>query len=822
MNLQSPSTIAAAWLLLPLFVIAVSWSLGMALRVVSGLELGVMTVPAGFMVGMSVMTGLLVVGVSGKVTVAVVLVLAVASLAWLAVRRDGLRRARAWRPRRTLVWGAAAGVVAYAIAMAPVAGSGRLGILGYVFNNDPSIHVSLVQTLYDGHVHSFASMVNSYVRTSTLFETGYPLGSYTWLLVARTVSGVDPFHLWAPFGALGLGLLALPLFDLLRSLRAPAPFAAAGATLAATGHLLFAYQAQGGNKEVLMPAMVYGAIALAARALRRPLTFRSLLPAAFGAVAAVADLGYAALAWIGPAALVALGVLFWRAYHGRTAGELRSAVAFVGVGALVAVPAVVTSVHFYNSQQGDLFDPKEVGNLLGPVSVFQALNIWPAQDYRFPDPDHVALSHTGMAIAGALAIAGLAFALARRNLGIAMAAVAGVAGVALITPRTSIYYDAKTYVVLAPAVGLATFAGVFALSRVRRIGLPLAALAGAVVAFGILASNATTYGGVWLTPKQRFEQLGTIANRFAGRGPMLISDREQYGVYFMRRSRPWDDWGYRQLVDYPHVRFAERLPPQPPRNPDLDDYLFNHVEYYKLLLERKSPDASLPPSNYRLVDETSFYRVWERDGPRPLDHVPYGIDGQQGVGPFGCAKDAQPSRPRVRALVRRAEQLHRNLAVSVGGVEPHILVTGFNWIRMKRSRVVPPPDESAGYGGIGSTVVRVPAGRYDAWLQGSYGSGVRVTMTSQAGSRVLGEVRNDLGLPDGWFPLGQVDLAGRTNTTIIGLTPNKLIAGNRHFNLNGKFAIVPAGARGRIVRLDPRRIGTLCGKKIDWIELPAA
>ena len=74
---------------------------------------------------------------------------------------------------------------------------------------------------------------------------------------------------------------------------------------------------------------------------------------------------------------------------------------------------------------------------------------------------------------------------------------------------------------------------------------------------------------------------------------------------------------------------------------------------------------------------------------------------------------------------------------------------------------------------------------------------------------------------DGWFPLGTVDMAGRTNITLIGLTPSRLIAGSHHFNLNGDFAIVPASASNHVVRIDPRRIGSLCGHDVDWVELPA-
>src|SRR5205823_4654750 len=129
------------------------------------------------------------------------------------------------------------------------------------------------------------------------------------------------------------------------------------------------------------------------------------------------------------------------------------------------------------------------------------------------------------------------------------------------------------------------------------------------------------------------------------------------------------------------------------------------------------------PVNYRPVYETRFYRVWRKAGPAPRAHLPFGSDGQQGVGLVRCRR-GRPVRPALRQLAQRAEAAHAQLAVSLGGAEPRTLVRGLDWIRLVPGHVIPPDDQSAGYGGLGSTVMRVKPGRYTLWLQGSYGPGV--------------------------------------------------------------------------------------------------
>jgi hypothetical protein len=322
-----------------------------------------------------------------------------------------------------------------------------------------------------------------------------------------------------------------------------------------------------------------------------------------------------------------------------------------------------------------------------------------------------------------------------------------------------------------------------------------------------------------MTPKSRFEQLDSIGKRFAGQGPLLVSEREQYSIYFLRRERPWHDWGYRQLIDRAHLRFPGPLPPPLPRAPDFDDYPLHHIEGFGLLLERKTPGASLPPANFRPVYETSFYRVWRRTGPAPRDHVPLGLDGLRGSRTLAC-RAGTPVDPRVRRIIAGARAARAPLAASIGGAAPRTLLPATAWHGLTPGRVVPPPDQVVGRGGEASTVASLPPGRYTAWIQGAFGPGVRLYAKSGAASGAVGEVHGDLGSPDGWFDLGQVDGGPNVTLTLIGLTPSRLIAGSRHFNLIGPLVVQPVSPAPHIERVPAGAAGRLCGRSVDWLEVP--
>src|SRR5438067_3983107 len=372
--------------------------------------------------------------------------------------------------------------------MPPLAGTGYSATLCCLLIGDPAAHITLVEEIAQHSAHVDHLVQDSVHAATRDLEAGYPLGSYAWPLFGRVLTGVDVFHLWTPLSAVVLALMALVAYAILRMLTAPRAYAAAAGTLVAVGYLMYSYHVQGGTKEVLMPLAVYATVALAALALERPLTRRSLLPAAVAAGAAVADLGYGGLAWVGPVGLVVVGVLVWRAWRAGSIAGLGPLVPPAALALVLVLPTVLRTVSFFNVSRGTI--TSAIGNLVGAVPFREAFNVWLAHDYRLPPMDAAGLSPFGVWLAGAFCVIGGVWALRRRNLAIPLALLAGLGAVVIVTPRSSIYYDAKTYVAAAPALALASAAGVLAFARaggaLRIVGIAAAAL----LAAGAIASDA--------------------------------------------------------------------------------------------------------------------------------------------------------------------------------------------------------------------------------------------------------------------------------------------------------------------------------------------
>ena len=802
MDLNSPLTLLAAWVLVPALVLVASAGLGTWLALAAGRPLGPLVLPAGFLAGMVVISLLLQAGASGPLTVIAAAALAVAGLAAAVLRR------RSGAPRASREWAAAlaAGTAAYAVGLAPLAGSGRSGVLGYVLNNDPTIHLSVVELLrrYGTDVPDLGA--SSFHAVGGLFGNGYPLGSYAWPLFGRVLTGVDPFHLWTPLIALALGLLAVVMFSALRSLGASRLVAGVGAMAVGCGYLPLSYLAQGGAKEVEAALAIYAAIVLATHFGSRagPRTF---LPAAIATVAAVYVFGLAALAYLGPAAVAVAVIVAVVAPPARRRRLLAGYAAAAAVGVVVALPALVAAIRFARDNQSAIVDPAQVGNLIGPVPWVEAFNVWLSADYRVAIPELALLTKLGLAVAAALAAVGLAAAVRRRAPLVPLAVGSAVIGTGAIASRFAIYFDVKAFMIMAPALGLASTAGAAALIASRRRWARSAGLAaGGAFVIGVLGSAAMVYSGAWVTPEQRFEELAEIADRVEGRGPVLVHEREQYGFYLLRDARPWESWGAWQPER--GIRIAGGHPPMP-KTPDFDDYDPAYFHRFPLLVERRRPGGSLPPGNYEIEFETLHYRVWRRSGPPPEVHLPLGSETVVGVSTLECAA------PEIGALRQRARQEGRPLRVAHGQADM-VVSDPKQWSVLNRDTAAL-PGFVGGQGGLAVLDPPLARGSYDVFAQGSFGPGFRLHL----GQRKVGEVFGDLGLHDAWHPVGEVEVAQPNPTLIItGLDKPFWQSGSRRGDLLGPLAFVDRSRPPRVEEVSARGLSRLCGQPLDWIELP--
>lgn len=793
-NLDSLSTLALSWLVCPALVVLVAAGLGLGMSRLVGLRLGALTLPTGFLAGMAVMGSLLFLSVRGTLVVAVTVALAIAGAALALAKGDG----------RGVVgggsgWAWAAGLVAFAVGMAPLVGTGHAGILGYVLNNDSSVHVASVELLRD-HGARAIPQDSSFAQVSGQFVTGYPLGSYAWPLVAGVLAGVDAFLTWSPLIAVAAAMTALAAFALARRLGAAGPVAAAGGVLVPSGYLPFSFLATASPKEVILGTGAITTVAVAMLALDHGLTARRALAPGTTLAGAIACFGIGSVSLIGPPLALAALIGLVQA-QGR---RLRAAVGLAAGAAatlLLAAPAVLASLRFSEVSARVVKDPNAVGNLLGAVPWLESFNVWLAGDYRWAHPDLAPLTWVGTALAAALAALGIFAALRRRDWAVPLLVLGAAVAAKYVEANYSTYFETKLYVVLGVALGMATVAGLIALighPRLRRVGLAL----GAVWILMVAASDTAVYRQVWTTPAARFQELSAIAERFDGQGPMLVSEREDYAKTLLRAVRPWSSWD----VWTPDNGLRAGYPVPPPHTPDFDDYRWDFMQRFPLLLERRRPGGSLPPEGFRVVAETPHYRVWRRTGPLAKAHMSLGTDVTAGTASLNCdTAEAQQFLAATRG---------RPLRVALG--ESRLLsVPAWRWDFLPPALPGPTADFVYRRGGIGFTSAVVPPGRYVVWIQGGFGRGVRV----EVGGRPVGAAADDLGLFDQWHRLGRVVVpAGGARPRIVGLDPPPWHAGMRRLDLTGPVAFEPTAARRRVVTVPPSRQRSLCGRNLDWVE----
>lgn len=370
-------------------------------------------------------------GGDGALSVAVVVLLTIASVAFLWGRLEGGAEA--------LGAGWPVALVALAAASLPFAVEGHFGILGTGFNPDMSQHLLATDRLADGH-------------GSQLLHQGYPLGPHAIVVALHKGLGIG---LVQGFSGLTVSvavlacLTALAAFAELKALPRTA-----GAMLVGLAYVVASYYAQGAFKET-MQALFVLAFVLALREPTRswpdlPLRF---VPAALIAVGSVYAYSFAGLIWL--VAAVAIWALA-EAVLSRRRPPLRE----LGLGLLVFFVLIAPEIgRMVDFQRFETFDPTGpgLGNLFGQVSPFEALGIWPSGDFR--------LAPGGGAVPAAGYYLGIAFALALFAYGLVQcwrrreaALLAGVTAVALVyvAARTggTPYTAAKAIEVAAPLVAL--------------------------------------------------------------------------------------------------------------------------------------------------------------------------------------------------------------------------------------------------------------------------------------------------------------------------------------------------------------------------------
>lgn len=798
-----------SWIVFPAAALALCGGIGLLVERAAGTRIFGPLLPGVGLCGLVVVTQVTTTWAwSAPATVWVALALA---LAGAVLGRARLRRLR---PDG---WAVAAALVTFAIAAAPVVLSGSATFAGYTVLADTSIHVMGAEALLD-HGRDFASLPDSTYRgalVSYYNGSAYPAGAPTALGTISRVVGADPLWTFAPFMVLLLAQLALALYALAGTALPRGALRAGVATVAAQPAIVFTYALQGSVKEVGAASLVGLIAALVPWYVGRreegdgP---RPVVVLAVATAAAAAVVGAVALVWAGPLLAVAL-VLGTRRAPGH--GRLDTIVS-AGVLGLVVLALSVQTLNglgtYLDVTNSGRTPEARTGNLKQPLSPAQSLGVWLRGDHRDrPDGPRKPATILLEILVAATALLG-AVVLARRRIWAPPVFLAVMAGATvLLAWQGTNWSDAKAYMIASVAPVFVALLGAAYLLRdagVPRLGRAAAAAALTAIGLGVLASNALAYREVSLAPRDRLEELASVADRFAGKGPVLTPEYEEFAKVVLRDlapESPVEGWRSRalQLADPAH---APNLLGTSVENGQLADA---YVRQFPLMVVRRGFSESRAPEGYRLAWQGRWYDVWQRDDAarKVLATLPLGR-GRQAAAVPDCAAVARLADTARAAGGTLTYVAREPTPIFAPGRVKH----AWNWVTESGD-----PDAVALFGpgrARGAITVTTP-GRYVVWMETRVGRPAQVLVDR----RVVGQVRDRLNPRRSAERVAVVDLPAGRHTVEVLVGGGGLRPGDAGVNrIIGAIGFTREDSARLPVRTIPvARWRELCGRSLDWI-----
>jgi hypothetical protein len=747
--------------------------------------------------------------------------IAAAALAGLALGW-GRARSLALRARRH-PWLPAAGLLAYLIALAPVLAAGRPSFSSYMTLADSAVHMLGADFLLrHGQDYAHLDLRNSYGQfVNDYYNSSYPSGADTLFGGSAFLLGLPLIWAFQPFCAFILATATGPAWMLARRVGLERRWAALAALTAVLPALVYAYALFGSIKELTALSMILtlGCLTVMHRGwlARAPV---GVVPFALVLAAGVSALGIAFGAWALVPAIVLAVVLIGALRAG--AQSARAALALIGAGAVtLAIAAWPTWTHASAAVTiaTDIANTGNSGNLHTPLRASQVLGVWLNGSYKLaPTGAALVLTHVLIVLALLAAVLGAVHLLRIRAYALggwfALMLIAWLAVSRLVTT----WADAKSLVLTSPAVLLLAWAGVSGLSapvrgapsgsapspRAPRMARTAGALLALVLAGAVLSSDALQYHSSDLAPTARYRELASIDSRFAGRGPTLFTDFDEYAMYELRDL----DVGGPDFV-YPPPTLAasaggygdpvalDRAPPAA-------------LLAYPLIVTRRDPAASRPPAAYSLLWQGSYYQVWGRRPGAPAARVHVALDGSPAeqcarIGDLahGLAGDGQrlvaaPAPELVGIALARAERPAR-------------------WGHERNGLVMSAPGQlSAGF-------VLPSSGLWNVWVQGEIMPTVKLGVDGRTIASIAGQLDGNSLVPNTVPPVS-VRLVAGVHRISLTRGRSSLAPGDGGAAVLDAIFLTPAHTdpQGPLRVVAPADWPSLCGHRYQWIEVTSA
>jgi hypothetical protein len=579
-------------------------------------------------------------------------------------------------------------------------------------------------------------------------------------------------------------------------------WAALGALTATVPALVYGYELIGSIKEITSLPMILtlGAlVVLYQRWLRRGPP--GVIPFALVAAAGVSALGAGFGAWV----LAAAAVLFAIAI-GDVAARRQTAdqvLVEVGAGAIVALLAALPT---WLNLAGSLKVTQNIaatphpGNLATPLHAIQVFGAWLLDRYKgLPEGSDGTATYVLIAVTLLACLAGAVRIIRNRRFALAGWLALTLAVWLVAAASATNWVNGKVLMLTSPVVVLIAWGGLAAL-RASRLRLAAPALA-LVLAGGVFASDALQYHGSNVAPTSRFEELARVNTLFAGRGPTLFTDFDEYSLYQLRNL----DVGGPNFISgppalersqegYRHAVELERVPPA--------DLLA-----YPLIVTRRDPSASRPPSSYRLLWQGAYYQVWGRRPGAPAAIADVKLSGSLAA--------------RCTQIGRVAGLARADGAELVAAGSPDIIPISVadsshpaGWPRVREGLSMSTP-------GRLEAAFSVPrAGVWDVWLQGQVMPAVTVAVDGLRLASIGAQLGGNSLVPNTMTPLPVFLPAGEHRLSVTPGDPALEPGGGGSAVLFAIFLTPSRDAGRQLLRVvPPTNWRALCGRSFEWVEV---
>ena len=726
----------------------------------------------------------------------------------------GRVRARAFARRISQqLWPAVACVLAYVLALAPVLLSGRTTMSSFMALSDSAVHLIGADFLINhGQHYMHLDLHNSYGQfINDYYNTSYPSGADTLFGGSSFLLGLPLIWAFQPFNAFILATAAGPAWLLAQRTGLRGMWAALAALTAVVPALVYAYALFGSVKEItaLSMTLTLGALVVAHRRWLYTRATRAI-PFALVAGAGVSALGVAFGAWVlvGVAVLV---VVSGREFLERClqAEERRRVALLLGVGTLAGlIAAWPTWVDLSGSLKvaNAIASTSNSGNLHNPLRAEQVLGVWLNGSYKLaPVGNAFTFTHVLILITLLAAVLGAVHLLRIREYALAAWVALMLIAWLAITHWVTTWGSAKSLMLTSPAVLLLAWGGVGALRTASRrvISLAAAGLLGLALIGGVVVSDAMQYRASDLAPTARYEELASLDKRFAGKGPTLFTDFDEYSMYELRNL----DVGGPDFV-YPPATVAAAAGGygQPV---DLDRISPAELQRYPLIVTRRDPLASRPPAAYRLLWQGHYYQVWGRRPGMPgaLEHLPLSGPMSAQCAAIGqLARSAAASSPALLTTSRAPTTVRIGLERSTHPA---------SWGHERRALVMGTP------GALNARFTIPAGGRWEVWVQGDIMPTVQLRVDGRELTAISGQLSGNSLVAD-TIPPVPIMLSAGTHSLSLTRTSAALGPGELGSAVLDAIFLTPAGAgsQATLRTVSASHWQALCGAgSYQWVEL---